>query len=233
MESGASENLPLDFSGGFFHVACWVVSSRRLTDVSIGVFPRVKVVGISLVEEQVMRSGRDCFCWVLFPLVLLVISGCSGPSLKSSFQKANENNIERIANAYRMFSSINKHVGPKDEEEFKNFFRTDERIAPRLGLDRIDTDNIDSYFTSSADNEPFVILYGQKIRPDFDYSAIVFDKTGVNGIRRIALACSEVIEVDNDKQYDRILAGKIQKKDVPAHVFGGGVDLSLEEGAAR
>lgn len=178
-----------------------------------------------------MRLGRNIFSWVLCLLTISVVSGCGGPSLKSQFQAANENNIERVANAYRMFASINKHVGPKDEEEFKNFFRTDDRIAPRLGLDSIDTDNIDGYFTSSADNEPFVILYGQKISPDFDYSAIVFDKTGVNGVRRIALACSEVIEVDNDKQYKRILAGKIQKKDVPAHVFGGAIDLSAEEGA--
>ncbi len=178
-----------------------------------------------------MRLGLKCFSWVLFLLMFSVVSGCSGTSLKSSFQKANENNIERIANAYRMFASINNNVGPKDEEEFKNFLMTDDRIAPRLGLDSLDVENIDGYFTSSADNEPFVVLYGQKISPDFDYAAIVFDKTGVNGVRRIALACNEVIEVDNNKQYDRILAGKIQKKDVPAHVFGGSVDLSTEEGA--
>lgn len=189
------------------------------------------MVGISLVKEQMMRLGLKGFSWVLFLLMFSVVSGCSGTSLKSSFQKANENNIERIANAYRMFASINNNVGPKDEEEFKNFLRTDDRIAPRLGLDSLDVENIDGYFTSSADNEPFVVLYGQKISPDFDYSAIVFDKTGVNGVRRIALACNEVIEVDNNKQYDRILAGKIQKKDVPAHVFGGSVDLSAEEGA--
>lgn len=178
-----------------------------------------------------MRLSLNGFSWVVLLLMFSVVFGCSGPSLKSNFQKANENNIERIANAYRMFASINQNVGPKDEEEFKNFLRTDDRIAPRLGLDSIDVENIDGYFISSADNEPFVVLYGQKISPDFDYSALVFDKTGVDGVRRIALACSEVIEVDNDKQYDRILAGKIQKKDVPAHVFGGGVDLSAEAGA--
>jgi hypothetical protein len=165
-------------------------------------------------------------CLFLFPLSFV---GCGGDPVAEGFKKSNRLNMQKIANAYRMFASINNNMGPENEEEFKEFLRSDDRIAYRLGLTSLDLDNLDGYFTSEADEEPFVVLYGQKIDPALDYSALVFDKTGVDGMRRIALACSEIIEVTDKKKYERILAGNIQVKDVPAHVFGGPIDESAEE----
>lgn len=172
-------------------------------------------------------TGLAC----LLLLSSAVFIGCGDDTVAKGFKKANQLNMQKIANAYRMFASVNGNVGPKDEAEFKNFLTSDERVAPRLGLSSLELEDLDGYFTSAADGQPFVVLYGQTIRPDFDYSAIVFDKTGVDGMRRIALACSEIIDVTDDEQYDRILAGNIKKKDVPAHVFGGGdagIDDSIE-----
>jgi hypothetical protein len=168
------------------------------------------------------------FLSYLFLLPVLFV-GCGGDKVAEGFKQSNKLNMQKIANAYRMYASINENKGPENEEEFKEFLRTDERIAYRLGLSSLDLDNLDGYFTSAADGEPFVVLYGQKIDPALDYSALVFDKTGVDGMRRIALACSEIIEVTDNKKYDRILAGNIQVKDVPAHVFGGPIDESEEE----
>lgn len=178
-----------------------------------------------------MKMGRDL--GRILPLLLLMTAfvGCGGDGTMEKFQQANKVNMQKIANAYRMFASINKDVGPEDEEEFKTFLRTDERIAPRLGLSSLDLENLDDYFTSEVDGQPFVVLYGQRIDPTLDYSAIVFDQEGVGGKRRIALACSEIIEVTDDKDYDRILGGGIKRKDVPAHVFGGGIDAATEENA--
>lgn len=177
-----------------------------------------------------MRMSRTAFfflsCFFLFPLSF---AGCGGDRVAEGFKQSNRLNMQKIANAYRMFASINENMGPKTEEEFKEFLGSDERIAYRLGLSELDLDNLDGYFTSEADGEPFVVLYGQKIEPTLDYSALVFDKTGVDGMRRIALACSEIIEVTDKKQYDRILAGNITTKDVPAHVFGGPIEVTDAE----
>lgn len=179
-----------------------------------------------------MKFGITGLALGLIFCSLSVLVGCGDNNVSEGFKKANKLNIQKIANAYRMFASINNRVGPENEAEFKEFFKSDERIAPRLGLTQADLDDLDAYFTSEADGEPFVVLYGQKIKPDLDYSALVFDKSGTDGVRRIALACSEVIEVSSDKVYDRILAGKIKRSDVPAHVFGGGGGISEDtEGA--
>jgi hypothetical protein len=176
-----------------------------------------------------MKFGYVGLCWMLVACLFTALVGCGEDNLSKGFKKANEFNIQKIANAYRMFASVNKNVGPKDESEFKAFFSTREEIPKRLGLSKSDLEDLDQYFISDADGEPFVILYGQRIKPDLDYSALVFDKTGADGVRRIALACSEVIEVSDNKQYDRILAGKIKRSDVPAHVFGGGGGQISEE----
>lgn len=180
-----------------------------------------------------MKFDYAALSWVLFACLFTTLVGCGENAVDAGFKKANAVNIQRVANAYRMFASLNGNVGPENVSELKEFIKSDERIPPRLGLTSSDMPNLDEYFISSADGEPFAILFSQKISPDFDYSALVFDKTGVDGVRRIALACSVVIDVIDDKQYDRIFEGKIKKSDVPAHVFGGGsaiIDESTESG---
>lgn len=171
-------------------------------------------------KTKYARLWAVCMCSVLFLLV-----GCGEDAINSGMQKANANNIKKVSNAYIMFASINGWVGPKDEAELKNFILTDKRVAPRFGMSDMDQATVDGFFISDVDGEPFEVLYGLKVLPADDYSPLVLEKTGENGVRRVGLACSEVIEVTDDKKYQRMLAGKSSVKDLPAELFEAGAEF--------
>jgi hypothetical protein len=158
-----------------------------------------------------MKINRLNFSWLL--VVLLFVVGCGGDPTSDAFKEMNKLNMSKIVNSYVMFASVNNNVGPKNEEELINFIKTDERVAPRLGMSSSDFGSLDSLFTSDADGEPFVVRFGLKIRTDEDRSPLVFDKTGVDGMRRVALADNTIIEVTDAKKYARMLAGKASSKE--------------------
>jgi hypothetical protein len=115
-------------------------------------------------------------------------------------------------------------------DEFKQFLKTNKAITENLKIMEIDPANLDTYFVSEADGEEFAFRWDVKINPELAIDPIVFDKTGFEGMRRIMLACDVILEVTDNKLYDRLEAGKIKKSDVPAYVFGtGGIDESEEE----
>lgn len=154
------------------------------------------------------RSSR-----LLLLLVVGLFLGCGGDSISDTFREMNKLKMRKLANSYVMFASVNDSVGPKDADELKNFIQTDERVPPRLGMSSGDLDNLDDLFISDADGEPFTIRYGLKIRTDEDRSPLVFDNTGVDGMRRVALADNRILEVTNEKRYQRLMDGRLSDKE--------------------
>jgi hypothetical protein len=150
--------------------------------------------------------------FLLLGLVCLVL-GCGNDQVASDFKKINELNMQKLLSSYVMFASVNGSVGPKDSDELINFIRTDERVPPRLGMTSGDLDDLERLLISGADGEPFEIRYGLKIRTDEDKSPLVFDKTGVDGMRRVGLADNRILEISDSKKYDRMLEGKAAAKD--------------------
>lgn len=140
--------------------------------------------------------------------------GCGGDPVADAFKEMNKLNMQKLANSYVMFASVNGNVGPKDADELKNFIKTDDRVAPRLGMSSGDLNNLDGLFVSDADGEPFAIRYGLKIRIDEDRSPLVFDKVGVDGMRRVALANNKILEITDAKKYDRMFAGRASSKEL-------------------
>ncbi|WP_148618860.1 hypothetical protein [Mariniblastus fucicola] len=130
-----------------------------------------------------------------------------------TFKEMNKLNISKLANSYVMFASVNGNVGPKDAEELKNFIKSDDRVPPRLGLSSSELDNLDAIFISDADDEPFKIRFGLKIRVDEDRSPLIFDAVGVGGMRRVALADNQILEVTDSKKYDRMWEGNMSAKE--------------------
>jgi len=152
-----------------------------------------------------------CSCFLLFLVGLAV--GCGGDKTMTTFKEMNKLNMSKLANSYVMFASVNGNVGPKDADELKNFIKSDERVPPRLGLSSSDLDNLDAIFVSDADEEPFKIRFGLKIRVDEDRSPLIFDAVGVDGMRRVALADNQIIEVTDAKKYDRMWAGNMSQQE--------------------
>lgn len=176
-----------------------------------------------------MKKSCGITRWLCLGMLLMVFSGCGEDQVVKGFKNVNDNNIKKVANSYRMFASVNNYTGPKDEQELKNFILTDERVPPRLGLTSIDAETVDAFFTSEVDGEPFTIRYGLQLNPDVDLSPVVFEKTGENGMRRVGLASSDIVKVDNDKRYENMLKGKTNDAAVAKELFDESMsDLEAE-----
>ncbi len=159
-----------------------------------------------------MRTFHYSWHFIALCLVGLVL-GCGSDQVSDSFRDMNKLNMQKLVNSYVMFASVNKSVGPKDADELINFIKTDERVPPRLGMSSGDLNDLERILVSDADGEPFKIRFGLKIRLDEDRSPLIFDAVGVDGVRRVALADNQILEVSDAKKYDRLWAGNVSKKD--------------------
>lgn len=149
----------------------------------------------------------------------LVLAGCgSGDPFASGVQARNKLNIQKMANAYNLYASRFGQKGPKSLEEFKEFLASNKTIERNLSRMAIDRSDIDSYFISGNDEEPFDFRWDVKVPPVNPTTPVVFEKTGKDGVRQVGLANGDVIDVTSDKEYDRLMAGKVSKANVTAFV---------------
>jgi hypothetical protein len=163
-------------------------------------------------------------------LMLIAVMGCKPDErINEKIAAQNATHIQKLANGYKLYAYVNGHVGPKSADELKQFLTTNKAIEENLKLINFDLDQIDSYFISQADGEEFRFRWGVEINPELDYDPIIFDRTGVDGMRRVMLACDLFLEVTDDKTYERFLAGNIERKDVPASVFGTDPEANEED----
>ncbi len=157
---------------------------------------------------------------------LCCLAGC-GSSRDAEFVKAaNDTNIKKMCNAYLLYSSWTRYTGPKSKEEFKRFLKTDQRITENLKVMELDRENVDDYFVSENDGEEFEFRWGVFINPDQQrfVEPLVFEKNGKDGVRLVMLSNLKILEVDNDRQYKRLLKGKVGREDAKT-------DLEREEEA--
>ena len=84
-----------------------------------------------------------------------------------------------------------------------------ETINPGL-LERVDVDptQLDSLFISERDGEEFEIRFGVKGSDMSLPEAIIFEKTGVDGVRLVAFTGQKLEEISDDAEYQRLLKGK-------------------------
>lgn len=99
---------------------------------------------------------------------------------------------------------MNEHgmKGPKDKETLLEYFRGNENLAGVLKIVGANIDDIDDYFVSERDGEEFIVRYGLS---GLANHAIVFEKTGVEGLRKVGL--SPVQELA-EEEYEGYLSGK-------------------------
>jgi hypothetical protein len=99
-----------------------------------------------------------------------------------------------------------EHAGnpPGSDAEFRAFVQTSGK--PILDANQIPS--VDVLFTSSRDNQPYVILYGPLTGPPGPGGEPVFayEKVGVNGKRYVATSLGAVQEVD-EAEFKRLVPG--------------------------
>jgi hypothetical protein len=123
----------------------------------------------------------------------------------AAIAKANETNIQRLANLYFTFQMKNRWQGPKDEEQFKKFLKSYSRDKlTRIG---INPDSIDELFVNERDGEPFKIRYSVRGSAMGSSEPVVFESTGVDGARMVGFLNMEQREVD-ESEYNDLWEGK-------------------------
>ena len=138
-------------------------------------------------------------------------AGCSNESAESMIAAANDSNVKRLATMYSFFHTLNGNKGPKNEAEFRSFIESQDQ--KRLALADIDASKLDELFISERDGEAFVVRYGIDTYVRGPSLPVIFETTGVEGLRQVGFFNGSMQEVDSD-EYDRLLSGKADKEKI-------------------
>lgn len=141
---------------------------------------------------------------VVLLLAVVSLQGCGGPDAADLLAEANDSNIQRLANVYGAYQSRNDWEGPENEAELKAFLKAwNPQKLKNIGVDPA---NIDELFVSSRDGEPFKVRYGVPGHIMGSDAPVVFESTGVDGMRMVGLLNMTTREVDGT-EYERLWSG--------------------------
>jgi hypothetical protein len=152
---------------------------------------------------------------ILVLLSLCWLGGC-GASQDAEFVKAsNDTNLKKMGSVYQLYASRFGYRGPKSKDELLSFLKTNEKIASNLELMGLDREKIDDYFVSENDGQEFAFRWGVFINPDLERSKepLVFERQGKDGIRLVMLSNRKILEVDNERKYQDLLRGKVDRNE--------------------
>ncbi len=135
---------------------------------------------------------------IVFAPLLLVTLGCgAGESEVASIIKSNnDSNGKRLANLYYMHQIMSPQlIGPRHEEDFKNFIRS---MRPeQLAEMNVDADLLQELFVSERDGQPFAVRYGVAMPGSGGghHQAVVFERQGRGGNLAVFMTGPKVIHV--------------------------------------
>lgn len=133
--------------------------------------------------------------------------GISGCEPKGKEPSQTEKQVKGLAIFYGRYTAMNKGRVPPNEAEFKKFIKT---MQPtELEVNGADPANLDPYFISPRDNEPFGIAYRTPTAAPSSSGAgtVVWEKTGAGGKRYVADGLGKVEELDEVTFNQRLGAG--------------------------
>ena len=141
----------------------------------------------------------------------LALAGCNGADAESMIAASNDTNVKRLATLYSIFHNKNNLKGPKNEEQLREFIESQD--ANRLKRGGIDATKLDELFVSERDGEPFVIRYRVNTVVFGPPLPVVFEATGIDGMRQVGF-CNGLMQEVDEEEYDRLMAGKADKEKV-------------------
>ncbi len=156
---------------------------------------------------------------LFFAGILLVAAGCGKGNIGDKMvAEGNDANVKRLANLYYFHQLKNNFEGPADEAAFKSFINSldDERLK-MAGVEKAEVDNL---FVSERDSQPFKIRYGLLSKVRGPSLPVVFEETGVSGMRQVGFTNSAMQEVDQ-AEYDRLWASEVDE-DAEVDIGRGG-----------
>lgn len=128
--------------------------------------------------------------WMFIGLLFSHV-GC-GSNSSGVTQTDTKTQIERLFNLYKSYVDT-KQKGPADEKALKEYAKTlSEKQLDELLIGK----DVESIFVSPRDKEPFQIVYGQTLSGGGEPVAIIYEKTGQNGLRYASLSMGYSEEYD-------------------------------------
>jgi hypothetical protein len=133
-------------------------------------------------------------------LIAALLVGCGGPTGGSGKKETS-----RVRVLTMLYTRTSSQLGrnPKDEQEFKEKLKSYD-----LALDKAGVSSIDELFISERDGQPLGIYYGPH-PPGSD--VVVYEQTGVDGMRYVGHRIGMVEEVDEAKFRELVPAGAAPK----------------------
>jgi len=142
-------------------------------------------------EREPWRAGL-----VVVGIVAWLATGC-GTRIES--QEREQSNLKPLAIMYGQFIGQHRGQPPKNEEEFKQYVRSQSPDA----LASFGVSDPDAIFVSSRDGQPYVVHYGNAARTGppgpGGQPVIAYEQTGVGGDRFVASSIGAIEEVDEER----------------------------------
>jgi hypothetical protein len=143
-----------------------------------------------------VTSARGLAILLLAPAFVAASAGCRAKD--ESAVKRESSHVRLLTNLHGMASSKLGHV-PRDMQEFK------QTIAKlNLSPDKLKVASVDELFVSERDGLPLIVVFGSAPAVS---DVVVYEHTGLNGMRQIGHKIGMVEEVD-EAQYKILTASK-------------------------
>lgn len=141
-------------------------------------------------------------------IALAPFSGCSGNRVASQVAAVSKTNLQKLSNIYSLYVVRNGYKGPKDEETFRDFLEHDPTIEKNIGYMGVERGDFDKISISERDDQPMLVRYGLKLPPMSPKQPQVLETVGVDGVRMVIMSNGDIVEVEDDAEYEKMASGK-------------------------
>ena len=149
-------------------------------------------------------SSKNAWVIPLLAVGLLVSQiGCESHS-SGMTQTDTKTQIEQLFNLYKSYVTA-KRKGPPNEQALREYAKG---LSEKQLEDELIAKDVDSIFISARDKQPFQIVYGHSLNAGGEPVAIIYEKTGVNGMKYAALSMGYAEEYDDETLKGYIPKGK-------------------------
>ena len=179
----------------------WITPHFSATGERVVISCFIFQLGSGINMKNIVKQTAAVFSLTFLAFVLLAV-GCSDQQPTAA--DLMDSNIIRVRFMYTTYMNEHGMRGPKDKATLLKYFRSNENLAGVLKHIGANIDDIEDYFYSERDGEEFIVRYGLT---GIANHAIVFENTGVDGLRQVGL--SPVQELA-DEEYEGYLSGKIE-----------------------
>ena len=119
------------------------------------------------------------------PLLLAIALGCGESGGAAPTKQASH--VRKLTSLHTMVS-LKLRRPPRDEQEFKQTL-----ASLQISPDKYGVASIDELFISERDGQPLIVTYGT---PPKNSDVVVYEQTGVHGLRLVGHKIGKIEEVD-------------------------------------